>query len=276
MNLADKYIKNGWIVVDFPNKELILSIKEELEEKLSQVLGKRTSLELYHEHVEDDQTHIEVQIQMTEFFRKRNFDFVSPLLSVFQQIIGLDISVQVNPYLRMVRPHKYCDNIGYHRDTFYGGSPHELSFFVPFVDLGPRNTMSVISGSHVHAEAHYPIKQIKNADKEVTKGSKKHSLGFLYAPKVMDSSIEQKVEPVALNLGQALIFCLSTVHGAVVNLENVTRWSSDLRLVNTFAPVEMGTRLVSYRPIAQSPASYSAQKYEEANEIEMGLCLSKN
>ncbi|MCP5468967.1 MAG: hypothetical protein H7A36_00475 [Chlamydiales bacterium] len=95
------------------------------------LLGEATTLEHYHEHVEDDQ-HPDIQFAMTKFFHE-HFDYVTPMLPIFRGIFGLDISMQMNPFLRIARPNKGGDNIGFHRDTFYGGTPYELSFFVPLL-----------------------------------------------------------------------------------------------------------------------------------------------
>lgn len=271
-----EYIEKGWVVFDFPSTQQLCLAKEELERELSRLLGRKTTLEGYRE--EDDERHSQTQIAMTRFFREQNYDFITPVLPQFREILGPDIVKQANPFLRIARPGKRQDNIGYHRDSHYGGTAYELSFLVPFVEMGPGNTMSVISGSHVESEEAYPTKQ--HISEEVTKGSPKHQLGFMYAPKAMESTIAERVKPVPLKFGQALVFCLPIVHGCVVNEESVTRWSSDQRLMPTFAPIEMGERQVEYTVISESPTTTCVRKYEEANgqrsEVELGLCLSEN
>lgn len=268
-----EYLENGWAVFDFPTQAPLLKAKEELETELSRLLGRPTRLEDYQE--EDDERHSQIQIAMTRFFREQEYDFITPFLPQFREILGPDIVKQTNPFLRIARPGKKQDNIGFHRDSFYGGTAYELSFLVPFVDLGPGNTMSMISGSHVESEEAYPTTMY--VSQEVTKGSSKHQLGFMYAPKVMEPSIVERVEPVPLKFGQALVFCLTVVHGCIVNEENVTRWSSDQRLMPTFAPVDMGERQVRYRVVSESPTTKCVRKYEEANgkrsEVELGLCI---
>ncbi|MFN0065604.1 MAG: hypothetical protein ACKVOH_05140 [Chlamydiales bacterium] len=277
--IQKEFVRNGWIVVDFPDSSAVLRTREALNKQLCELIGKETSLEEYHQYFADDQAHTKMQVAMTEFYRQKKFcfDIVSSALPILTKIVGPDVSMQANPYLRMARPHKKQDNIGYHRDTHYGGAPYELSFFVPFVDLKRENCLGVVSGTHIHAEERYPTTQILNPDKEVVKGSPKHQLGFLYAPKVMDQSIEEEIEPIPLKVGQALLFALPLVHGCCCNFDAVTRWSSDIRIMNSYAPVEMGTRTPIYAPIARSPISYCAQKYEEANgtrdEVEVELCV---
>ncbi|MCH9610955.1 MAG: hypothetical protein S4CHLAM81_02660 [Chlamydiales bacterium] len=271
-----EYIDKGWVVLDFPDISELERVKEELEGRLSSLVGKKCSLEEYRE--EDDSRHSKIQIEMTQFFREQEYDFITPLLPAFREIMGLDIVKQANPFLRIARPGKSQDNIGYHRDSHYGGTPYEHSFFVPFVELGPKNTMSMIDGSHLESEEAYPTTKIQS--KEVTKGSKKHQLGFLYAPQKMEDSVADRVKPVPLKFGQALVFCLPVVHGCIMNGDSITRWSSDQRLMPTYAPVEMGERQVKYTVVSESPTAVCARRYEEANgkrcEVELGLCLQQN
>lgn len=264
----EHFQKQGWFVLDLIDPKPVFEAREALQKKLDELLGKKVPLEEYHHEATDDQWHTNMQITMTEFFRKHRFGpkILAAQIPFFQKLIGLDLKGQANPYLRMTRPHKPQDNIGYHRDTFYGGSPFELSVLIPFVSLPKESSLSVMSGSHILSEKFFPTTQIENPDQEVKKGSEKHKLGFLYAPKLMAEEIENKMEPIALKLGQALVFSLSTVHGSVVNKGPITRWSIDTRVMNGLAPVDLSSRPDYYEPLSQSVVTRSAQEYFKANE----------
>ena len=274
------FLENGWFVVDFPNPTPIFETRAFLQEELTRLLGKKIPLEEYHLHVQDDAFHTELQIQITKSFRERSGgpSILEAQRAFFTELLGPDLYVQANPYLRITRPLKAGDNIGYHRDTFYGGSPYELSVLVPFVDLPPECSLSVLSGSHVHCEDYYPTTQVENPDTAVRKGTAKHQLGFLYAPKVMHPSIEQQMEPIALKVGQALVFSLSTVHGSRLNTGAISRWSSDMRVMNALAPVDLSARPDYYKPLSYSVVTESAKKYVLANgketrdDVELELC----
>jgi ectoine hydroxylase-related dioxygenase (phytanoyl-CoA dioxygenase family) len=204
---------------------------------------------------------------MTEAFRERGLGckILAAQAPFFRTLLGPDLSIQANPYLRITRPQKPKDNIGYHRDTFYGGSPYEISVFVPFVDLPPECSLSVLSGSHIHSEERYPTVQIENPDTAVRKGTPKHKLGFLYAPKVMDPSVHEQMRPIPLKVGQALLFSLSTVHGSQINSGTTTRWSSDMRVMHALAPVDLTARPDYYKHLSHSCVSEAALRYFNAN-----------
>jgi len=266
----EHFSEKGWVVIDFVDQTPVMKAREALQAHLNKLLGKNIPLEEYHTEVEDDAHHTDLQTKMTEFFRKQKFGkaIIEKQLSLFKPFMGLDLSVQRNPYLRMARPGKPQDNIGYHRDTYYGGSPYELSVLVPFVDVAEPSALQVMTGSHTLPENHFPTTQIENPDEAVRKGSSKHQLGFLYAPKVMDPSIATDMLAVPLKLGQAIAFSLSTVHGCVVNNGTATRWSSDIRVMNAFAPVDLSARPDYYEPLSNSALTTQAQTYFTATANE--------
>jgi sporadic carbohydrate cluster 2OG-Fe(II) oxygenase len=280
--LKKHFLEKGWFIFDFPDAEPVWQTRSFLETELASMLGKKIDLEDYHHNVVDEARHTELQFNMTKFFRENRFGpiILARQYSFFKELLGPDIFGQSNPYLRITRPHKPQDNIGYHRDTFYGGSPYELSVFVPFVDLPEASSLSVLSGSHVDSEEKYPTIQIENPDNAIKKGSAKHQLGFLYAPKVMDNSIGNLMEPISLKVGQALVFNLSTVHGSIVNQGKITRWSSDMRIMHAFAPVDLSSRPDYYKPLSYSVVTEAAKKYLQANgketrnDVELELCSS--
>lgn len=278
--LKAQFYQNGWIVLDLPNPDPVIQTRQFLQEALSNHMGKKIPLEDYHLHIQDEEEHTALQIMMTKMYREKGLGnaVLASQAAFFRNLIGPDLSIQANPYLRITRPHKTQDNIGYHRDTFYGGSPYELSVFVPFVDLTAESSLSVLSGSHLHPESHYPTTQIENPDTAVRKGTQKHQLGFLYAPKVMDPSINDKMEPIPLKMGQALIFSLSTVHGSLVNAGKISRWSSDMRIMNALAPVDLSARPDYYKPLCYSVVTAAAKQYlyhngqETRDNVELELC----
>ena len=268
-SLASHFFEKGWAVIDMVDPSPIYEARELLKQELASILGRTIELENYHEVALDDAQHTETQVKLTQFFRDKKLGrkVIEAQKDIFRGIIGLDLLVQAFPYLRMTRPNKPQDNIGYHRDTFYGGSPFEVSVLVPFVNLESKSGLSVMSGSQTAPESMFPIEQIKNPDTAVVKGSAKHQLGFLYAPKLMDPEIEKQMTPIPLKLGQALMFSLSTVHGSVVNTGRFTRWSSDIRVVNALAPVDLSARPTYYETLCLSPVTESARKYLEVNQI---------
>lgn len=279
-SLKQHFRQKGWFVLDFPDPKPVWETRHFLESELEKVLGKRVALEEYHSHVNSDQEHTALQLKLTQAFRERQWGptILARQRVFFTELLGPNLFIQANPYLRMTRPHKPQDNIGFHRDTFYGGSPFELSVFVPFVDLPSESSLSVLSGSHIHSEERYPTTQLENPDTAVRKGTPKHQLGFLYAPKVMDPSIEGQMEPIPLKVGQALVFSLSTVHGSRLNAGAISRWSSDMRVMDALAPVDLSARPDYYKPLSYSVVTECAKKYFYANgketrdHVELELC----
>lgn len=259
------YFEHGWVLVTLPRPEVIDDVRAVLLRELRAVSGvSDITLERYHEIADADDIHHEYQIKLTEIFRQNRYAHyvLAAQDDFFRPFLGPDLLVQVNPYLRMARPGKPQDNIGYHRDTFYGASPYELSVWIPYVDLPAASSLSVLSGSHIRPESDFPVTQTVSA--EVKKGSDLHKIGFPYAPKVMDANPLAKIQAVPVKAGEALIFSLATVHGSTLNAGSIARWSTDIRVVNALAPVDLSKRPDYYEPLSSSVVSDRARAYETA------------
>ncbi len=261
------------MVFDLPDSRLVFEAREFLERELKKKTTPNTSLESY---MCEDEKHTALQIELTRLYRENRFGprIIQAQLPFFRDFLGPDLSVQSNPYLRITRPGKPQDNIGYHRDTFYGGSPYELSVLIPFVDIEPESALKILPGSHLAPQEAYPTEQV--VSEEVTKGSAKHQLGFLYAPKLMRPGIEKEMVPIPLKVGQGLLFSLAAVHGSLINGGKVARWSSDIRVMPAFAPVDLSARPDYYEPLCRSPLTQAACEYfygkERRESVELELC----
>ena len=74
--------------------------------------------------------------------------------------------------------------------------------------------------------------------------------------------------PVPLKIGQGILFSPSTIHGQEINKMITTRFSFDLRLINSNAPVEFKKDLTprGYKKICMSVIDQVAEKYIKANQ----------
>ncbi len=164
-----------------------------------------------------------------------------------------------------MRPGKAQDAAPLHRDTYYGASPFEVSVVVPFTEMEPGAAIRVISGSHTAPDSAYPYTQAVSPDVQIR--SPKHELGYPYAPRLLAPALMDSAEPVPLSVGRALIFPLQLVHGGDTNTSQRTRFSTDIRLANSLAPVQWsrGVREEYFVPLCTSVVTRSAEAYLAAN-----------
>ena len=224
-------------------------------------------LDDYHEHVTDDAVHERVHYELaTRYWDARlGHRIVTSELEFLRGFVGLDLHVQRYPYLRMARPGRAGDVTGLHRDLLYGASPYEVSILVPFTALDADGALRVVSGSHTEPSASFPATRVESA--EVTPGSPRHRLGFPYAPQVLAPEVAEHAEPVPLRVGQALVMSLGLVHGQAVNDSATTRITTDVRVVNSLAPIEFsrGVRDDYYEPLCSSPVTEQARRQLDAD-----------
>ena len=266
--IEDHFQEHGWVVVPLIQKETLLETRGALLTQLRKITGNNdATLENYHLFVENGETHTSIQLQLTEFLRSNHLGkkIVAEQGDFFKWFIGRDLDIQKNPYLRITRPGKPQDNIGYHRDTYYGGPPFEVSVLIPFVHLEAKSSLSFLSGSHRRPEKDFPTVQMNNPDPAITKGSPKHKLGFLYAPKLIDPANLTGIQSVPIALGEMLIFSITTIHGSVENKGSHSRWSCDIRLINAFTPAADRSRSEYYEPFCRSVVTECTQTYIKIN-----------
>lgn len=270
---AHTFLRDGWVVVALPDPSPVLDAAALLLERLRrrwQLPLER--LEDYHRHAADARhTEIQYDLAVTYHASRLGRRIVECNLGVVTSLAGPDLHVHRTPYLRVARPGRAGDNIGFHRDTHYGCSAFELSLHVPLVALEPSGALGFVSGSHGERADEDDLVSEVRAD--VARGSLKHRLGFLRAPKRMSVDVVRRAIRPALAVGDAVVFGLATVHGQDVNRGRVTRFSTDVRVVNSFAPLAWGrsTSLGEfYEPLCASPVTRQALRYEAANPVAEG------
>lgn len=260
----NEFKKKGYFILDLNNPEYVEEASQLLEKHLKKITqNPDITLYNYHEFFQDDAEHYETQFQMLQFFREQQFaqKIIASNIDVYQFILGPDLEIQTEPYLRITRPRKAKDNIGYHRDTFYGTGPGEISSVIPFIDLTKEGTLSVFPKSHIIPDRFFKLNQVVNTD--VPKDSKKHKMGFLYAPKLMDPAISKDMISIPLKRGQALVFMLSIIHGSEENQASYPRWSTDIRVRNSLTALNTEMKVGYYKPLKQSATTQSFAKLSQ-------------
>lgn len=274
-SLNDLFVSQGWVRVSLPDPDIVHSISSQLCKALQSYDGRYASLNAlkdFHIFEPDSiEAHTKTQSHLTRLYWDQawSFKLAQAQLPLLKGFIGPDVMVQKYPYLRIARPHMAQDNIGMHRDTHYGASPYEISMFVPFVDLTEAEAFTVVPGSHLLSEKAIPWTTRQSSD--VEPGSEKHKLGFPYAPKQLPSDIIEQAVAVPCNIGEALLMSLSIVHGQEINHGLCTRFSSDIRLVNSLAPIEWSRVKHEdyYTPLSHSAVTKQAKEYHAACEADL-------
>jgi hypothetical protein len=259
---SELFVTRGWVVIDLQDPDVVAATGARLLEWLrAGPLPGLDRLDDYHRHV-DDAEHERVHAALAERYwdARLGHEIVASELELLRGFVGLDLHVQRYPYLRMARPGRADDVTGMHRDLLYGASPYEVSLLVPFTELDTESALRVVSGSHLAPASSYPATRVESS--AVAPGSTKHRLGFPYAPQVLAPDVSARAEPVPLRVGQALLMSLGLVHGQEVNQGATTRVTTDVRVVNSLAPVDFsrGVRDDYYEPLCSSPVTEQARR----------------
>ena len=252
----------GYVLISLPHKNCIKIISSKLEDKLAQILGESFSLKDYHHFVENDDQHIDIHLELLQFIHESQIylEVLTENLAVFESLLGPDLDAQVEPHLRIARPGKYQDNIGFHSDIDYGNTSYEMSCVIALNKMNEEGALKVLPSSH--AQRLFATVAIEN--EKAPKGSKLNKLGVPYQfKKIVDESYKEEMLPIPMNCGEVLCFNLGVVHGQEVNLSEDTRWTIDVRLKNILAPTN--TREGYYKPFSKSPMTLAAEKFIKHN-----------
>ncbi len=146
-------------------------------------------------------------------------------------MLGQDVMVQSNLYLRATRPVKTGQEaVGWHRESFYGSPPEACNFWMPVANVTPENALRYIPGSE-----RIPDEDIVTAsddDPTVQRGSAGHKIGLLYAPKRIVSGVDfNRIETMKVPYGEVALFPGALIHGAAANDTGKIRFSVDFRYV---------------------------------------------
>lgn len=260
--------KNGYVILDFENKNHIYTIQEEIKS----VFGFDPTL--FHQQKIDDAERLLLVKTAKDIIVQKEFvkSCVLANAGCFTTLLGPDIDIQSDIYLRVSRPNHEGDFINWHRDTFYGNSHWELNFWLPIFPLEEGAGLLMVDGSHSS-----PADNVRHVEeqnifrKQVIKGSLANELGYLYAPKsddVIDSIAEtdsSKIKLLTPRVGQAVFFFAHCVHRAQ-NLSSKTRVSIDVRIKHMLASTN--TKPGYYQPLIRGDI---AQYVEKMQAMEKGV-----
>lgn len=261
------YKEQGYFIQKFEYIKALTDIKEVCEAIAKEYFGECfTTLDNYHQIKVSAAQHDAFQYAIFQRLNQLQFHhtFVKDNIDFFTLLFGEDIDVQANLYIRIARPHSELDNIGLHRDTDYGNSAYEMSVSLPLIDQVEGCGLNILPASHLKTE--HEVEHFERQD--VEKGTPKNEMGFLYAPKKIIGLDESHLTCISLPFGSGLGFTLGLVHGQKVNTTNMTRWSIDFRVKNSFHPVSRNLKLGYYTRLNTSAITEIAQQYYKNNLVE--------
>lgn len=173
----------------------------------------------------DPLRHSETQYQAQKALSRMPSQVIEADEAIRMRLPEGEIALQRAPYLRIVRPMEGKDNIGFHRDTWYGSKAGELNVWLPLANTTEASALRVRRYSHLD-----PVNddEWERTESSVIRGSMHHQLGFLYAPKRLKRAVTMHALPVSV--GEVIVFHPHLLHGQEVNGGDL-RISMDFRVV---------------------------------------------
>lgn len=252
--LAEKFEKNGYVVVPVADKKAFKSIQEVFVELISKsITTKKIDLDFHlnqiHEFIPTDTLNafrlsIIQGVSSTEHFREWYYQIAKPYLEI---LVGNELAMQRRVNLSIQYPDDESSLLPVHADTWSGDSPFEIVVWVPLVDCFGTKAMFILPPEPARS-LHSSFSEVKNCDSE----------------KIFQL-IEKDIEWIEVKKGQILIFNQTLPHGNRVNLEKETRWSMNCRFKGVFTPYADKKLGEFFEPITLKPLSKIAMNYRLPN-----------
>jgi len=275
MTVSEHFAQNGYFTQPFEQLAALNKIRNLCVSMAKEEFGSAfTELSAYHHLDLSAEQHDAFQFKLFSKLNELQFhhQLVKDNLPFFTELLGPDIDVQTQLYLRIARPGISNDNIGMHRDTDYGNSAYEISVSFPLVDQPPGCGLNIVPGSHL-----FDAPEIEQFNREdVERGSNKNKMGFLYAPKKLLGLDESTFKSISLPYGHALGFSLGVIHGQKANESEVTRWNIDFRVKNSFHPLNENLKAGYYSSLTKSVIRSLAEQYYQKNTEEVPHLLAQS
>lgn len=159
-------------------------------------------------------------------------------------LVGNELAVQKRLNLSIQLPNDSSSLLPLHADTWSGVSPFEIVVWLPLVDCYKTKSMYIL-----------PADKLKKYQNRLI-GKKIKSSSHIF------NLIKKDLVWLKVNYGEILIFDQSLPHGNIVNKENETRWSINIRFKGLFTPYGDKKLGEFFEPITLKPVSRRGMNYK--------------
>tara|TARA_B110001452_G_scaffold122498_1_gene101606 strand:- start:7385 stop:8158 length:774 start_codon:yes stop_codon:yes gene_type:complete len=215
-----KFLKNGYYKFKIDKKTFNSCLKI-LNEKIKKNYKSfnKTSIDDIHKILETDQLNnfrmkIFKDLNSSQKFKTLVFssskEYIESAVGSELCCSDLNLSIQL--------PNDKKSLLEMHTDFFSGESLFQVNLWMPFVPVKKTQSMFIMSPKK-SIEA---LKLIKN-DKKINFNT-------------IQKKFNKDIKWINFKLGEAMLFSPNCLHGNVMNKENKTRWSINIRYKNIFSP----------------------------------------
>lgn len=250
--IINKFIKNGYIIFNINNKNILKIIKSRIIIETSKILKlnkkkyfKKNFFNYSHEYLKNTQ----LNSFRLKIYNKLNSDknFLKNYYLMGKDYIDLlcgnELAIQKKINLSIQLPNDNSSILPIHTDVWSGNSPFEIVFWVPLVNVEKTKSMFILSPE----DNKYYFNNIKK---------------FKTSEKLFAHS-KKKLKWLKVNYGQGLIFSQTLLHGNSINLEKTSRWSFNCRFKSLYAPYDKKKIGEYFIPLNLRASSKIGMAYED-------------
>lgn len=242
--ISERYLKNGYIIFPFKDTSHLLALKDKVWEWSKDYLNlenvkpndffDKTQDFVSKSELNEFRVHLINKLSKDEQVRPLIYKLAKEYIDI---IVGNELAMQRAPNLSIQLPKDDSSLLPLHSDVWSGNSPYEIVFWLPLVDCFKTKSMYAL-----------PIKESQRISNNFSKYSNLNA-------EELYKKIEADLDWFNVPFGHGVIFTHTLLHGNIVNQEESTRWTFNVRfkgLLTPYAAKELGE---SFLPISIKPST---------------------
>jgi sporadic carbohydrate cluster 2OG-Fe(II) oxygenase len=226
LDLSARFLRDGYVIVPADDRAALDRIRDAMVDAACEFLkipappDAQVFLDTVHERVAIAQLnelrlHVIQHLNAHPWLRAAYFSTARRSLEI---IVGNELAMQKRVNLSIQLPDDDSSLLPLHSDCWSGDSPFEAVLWIPFVDCFKTKSMFLL-----------PPKPQAEFIENFGEFSRKSAEELFRA-------VEPQLMWLEIPYGSVLLFTHTLMHGNRVNVEGMTRWSTNCRFKSLFAP----------------------------------------
>ncbi|HXF54895.1 MAG TPA: sporadic carbohydrate cluster 2OG-Fe(II) oxygenase [Hyphomicrobiaceae bacterium] len=251
--LAQEFLANGYVVRDVEDRAALDALRRETVRIAARLAEARppaddgTFLDQLHRTVPIEKLNsvrlgIYRELNDKAWFRPTAFKLARRLV---ETLVGNELAMQNRINVSIQMPHDKTSLLDIHADAFSGETPYQVVQWLPLVDVAGTKSMFILPRPKSEAA--------------IARMSELGSGGM----RALFEAVKGNLVWLTINYGEQLMFCPNLLHGNVVNEEETTRVSLNVRYKGLFTPYVSAEKSLGafYLPITTRPATRLGMAY---------------
>ena len=252
--LIDEFMTNGYVICDADDRSALDALRHEVVKKAAELselpmpADEDKFLNEFHKLLPIEKLN-NVRLGLYRYFADQSWfrpTYFALGRSKLETLVGNELAMQNRINFSIQMPNDKTSLLDIHADVFSGETPYQVVQWIPLVNVSKSKSMFILPREKSNAA----IAKMKE-----------YGAGGM---KALFAAVEKDLLWLDIPYGKILIFCPNFLHGNVINVEETTRWSMNVRFTGLFTPYVSPDKGIGsfYLPITPRPVTKLGMDYK--------------